>query len=79
MSPHAESWRLIRMIPTRSSGARLRARYGWLTIEAMFHLRQSHENGQLVDDSMFGTLIGTQIRVTDEDQGRMVELVLNRE
>jgi hypothetical protein len=53
---------------------------GTWTLEGQeFHLRQTHENGQLVEDSMFGTLIGTQIRVTDEDQGRMVELVLNRE
>ena len=51
----------------------------WTLEGRKFHLRQTHENGQLVEDSMFDTLIGTQIRVTDEDQGRMVELVLNRE
>lgn len=53
---------------------------GTLTLEGQrLHLQQTHENGRPVEDSMTGTLIGTQIRVTDEDQGKRIELVLNRE
>ena len=51
----------------------------WTLDGQRFHLQQTHENGRPVEDSMSGTLIGTQIRVTDEDQGKRVELVLNKE